>query len=114
VILLQADLLDLPFRPGVFGTVLSMGMLHLFEEAAPVVAALGRCLRPGGSMYLTSLVESGRFGDRYLRVLHRAGEVAAPRDIGRLRAELAQGGLNEPRLNLEGNMAFVRGAGLSE
>lgn len=109
VILLQADLLDLPFAPGKFETVLSMGMLHLFEDSAPLLDALGGCLRPGGNLFLSALVESGRLGDRYLRFLHRAGEVATPRDVGVLESRLATSQFSSAQVQIEGNMAFVRG-----
>ncbi|HYW13002.1 MAG TPA: class I SAM-dependent methyltransferase [Longimicrobium sp.] len=107
VVFLQADLLDLPFRPGAFRTVMSMGMLHLFADVAPLVANLESLLLPDGGLFLTSLVENGRLGDRYLRLLHRQGEVAAPRTAATLKT-LLRGSIRRPvTCTLTGNMAYA-------
>lgn len=106
VVFVQADLLDLPFRPGAFRTVMSMGMLHLFADAGPVAAGLESLLLPDGGLFLTSLVENGRVGDRYLRFLHRRGEVAAPRTAATLESVL-RGALRRPlAYSVTGNMAY--------
>ncbi|HEX6039425.1 class I SAM-dependent methyltransferase [Longimicrobium sp.] len=107
VVLLQADLLDLPFRPGAFRTVMSMGMLHLFADAGPLAASLESLLLPDGALFLTSLVENGRLGDRYLRFLHRQGETAEPRAAAALEAVL-RGALRRPlSYSVNGNMAYA-------
>ena len=109
-IFLQADVLDLPFRPECFGTVLSMGMLHLFDDAEGFVGALRRVLAPDGHLFLTSLVTSRRIGRTYLAMLHRAGEVALPRTHRQL-VEAIQGSRPGPpgRIDsyLQGSMAFL-------
>lgn len=71
--LLQADANNPPLRAGCIGTVLSMGMLHLFDDVAGHVAALGRVLAPGGTLYAMELVAEQRPGRYYLALLHRAG-----------------------------------------
>jgi SAM-dependent methyltransferase len=107
VAFLQGDLLDLPFRPGAFRTVMSMGMLHLFADAAPLAARLESLLLPDGALHLTSLVEHGRIGDPYLRFLHRRGEVAAPRTAAALES-LLRGALRRPLdYSTTGNMAYA-------
>lgn len=106
VVFLQADLLDLPFRPGAFRTVMSMGMLHLFADAGPLAARLESLLLPDGGLYLTSLVENGRLGDRYLRLLHRQGEVAAPRTAAALKLELRASIRRPLSYSVTGNMAY--------
>jgi SAM-dependent methyltransferase len=109
VVLLQADLLDLPFRPGCFETVLSMGMLHLFKDAgaAALLRGLVANLTVGGGLFLTSLVAERAVGRCYLAMLHRAGEVATPRRVERLgsllRAELGEA----VECQREGSMAYV-------
>jgi len=110
VVFLQGDLHDLPFRPGTFGSVLCMGMLHLFEELSGVVSELVRVTEPGGELLLTSLVAERAIGKRYLAMLHRAGEVAPPRTQAQLLAELRGLGSGWPvsmRAEREGSMAFV-------
>ncbi len=107
VVFLQADLLDLPFRPGAFRTVMSMGMLHLFADVAPLAADLESMLLPDGALFLTSLVENGRLGDRYLRLLHRQGEVAAPRTAAALETQLRGSIRRTLEYSVTGNMAYA-------
>jgi SAM-dependent methyltransferase len=107
-ILLQADVLELPFQPQVFTTVLSMGMLHLFRDPAGFVRGLTSVVKPGGSLWLTSLVGGRFWGDQYLRLLHLAREVAAPRSVAEVQS-LLTGNLEWPAVVCqEGNMLFVR------
>lgn len=107
IVLLQADLFDLPFRTGAFRTILCMGMLHLFEEVTAVVDALQARLDTEGQLFLTSLVENERWGDYYLRLLYRAGEVASPRTPKALEAVLRQTLPHPPAIALTGNMAYA-------
>ncbi len=111
IILLQADLWDMPFKPACFRTVISMGMLHLFENVEGVASTLTRAVAPGGALFLSSLVAATWVGSRYLSALHRAGEVAAPRTEQQLVAALQrsapdQQGRIESRV--EGSMAFLQ------
>lgn len=107
VVFLQADLRDLPFRPGGVSTVLSMGMLHLFDDLQPILSNLLQSLRPGGRLYLSSLVEGERFGDHYLRVLSRMGEVAALRTAAELETVVRQNVHGRLRFSRTGNMAYA-------
>jgi SAM-dependent methyltransferase len=77
--LVQADLTALPFGPGRFTTVLALGAAHLFDDLDALVDPLRAQLAPGGALYVSGLVAETVRGRRYLDVLHRAGEVAAPR-----------------------------------
>lgn len=106
VYLLQADLLDLPFEPEAFGSVLSMGMLHLFESVEDVVRPLARVRSRGGALFLSGLVAETAVGKRYLALLRRAGEVATPRRFSEVRAavEAAAGGRVEAER--EGSMGY--------
>jgi SAM-dependent methyltransferase len=80
ITLLQADLLDLPFRPGQFASVMCMGLLHIFADPAALVRSMDTARAPGASLYLSSLVLAGRrVGDRYLAMLERSRQIAAPR-----------------------------------
>lgn len=110
VVLLQGDLRDLPFREGSFATVLSMGMLHLFEDVGDVMSELMRVAQPDAWLFLTSLVAERAIGRRYLALLHRAGEVARPRTPARLLEDLAAlpAGLRGPiRVERAGSMLFL-------
>jgi SAM-dependent methyltransferase len=107
MLFLQADLFDLPFRAGSFTTILSMGMLHLFQDFQPVVEAFRRCLRPEGHLFVSSLVVAGERGDGYLRLLHRAGEVAQPRSAPAVAAPLRAAFRSSVVCRTSGNMAFA-------
>jgi ubiquinone/menaquinone biosynthesis C-methylase UbiE len=106
VTLLQADANDLPLRAGCIDTVLSMGMLHLFDDVAGHVAELGRVLAPGGTLFGMGLVAEQWPGRAYLRLLHRAGEVARPRSFDEMRRAVASGLGAEVEGAREGCMAF--------
>jgi SAM-dependent methyltransferase len=108
VVLLQADVMRLPFRPGVFSTVLCMNVLHHIENGDGLARGLSAVLAPGGRLCLTSLVANDRLiGGMYLDVLHNRGEFAEPRepaDIERIFREVT-GPSQETRL--DGNMMYL-------
>ncbi|HMR47682.1 MAG TPA: class I SAM-dependent methyltransferase [Arachnia sp.] len=84
---LQADAFDLPKEVDGFDTVVCFGFLHLVDDVAGFLDSLRARLRPGGTLFCSSLVMATPRGTRYLRLLHGAGEVAAPRtadDLARL------------------------------
>ncbi len=98
----QADALALPLPPHGFETALCMGFAHIVDRPAELLGALRRQVRPGGRIYLTSLVAERAVGSRYLRMLHRAGEVAEPRTAAEL--EEALGGV---RVEVRGCMGYA-------
>jgi ubiquinone/menaquinone biosynthesis C-methylase UbiE len=113
VLLLQADLSDLPFRPAGFRTVLCMNVLHHFENATALLPNLKRLLTDDGHLYLTSLVSSNRFvGDRYLNSLYAAGEFVRPRSYLEFKEMLDRSLNQEVSYRVKGNMAFASTAGL--
>ncbi|MDP9069903.1 MAG: methyltransferase domain-containing protein [Actinomycetota bacterium] len=101
--LVQAHLLTMAL-PTQFTTVLGLGFMHLFEDLDAALAALRAVLAPGGELYLAGLVADTRRGQRYLQLLHRAGEVAVPRTGDQLREAL-----NRPTdFETKGCMAYAR------
>lgn len=108
IVLLQADLSDLPFRPGSFRTLLCMNVLHQFADAAPLIRRLKSLLSDGGHLYLMSLVANDRFvGDRYLNALYATGEFVRPRTKLELK-EMLYSSLNQRVCyRVKGNMAFA-------
>ncbi|MFT4224816.1 class I SAM-dependent methyltransferase [Micropruina sp.] len=80
----QADAFALPFPPGGFETVLCLGFLHLVDDIVPFVDGLRAQLRPGGRLFVSSLVAATPVGTRYIRFLHRLGEMATPRTADEL------------------------------
>jgi SAM-dependent methyltransferase len=108
VLLLQADLSDLPFRPGTFQTVLCMNVLHQFADAATLIPQLKTLLDDKGQLYLTSLVSNRRFvGDRYLDILYQAGEFVRPRSSAEFKKLLDESLGRELTYRTEGNMAYA-------
>ena len=108
IMLLQADLNDLPFRPASFGTVLCMNVLHQFENAVALIPRLKRLLTEGGHLHLTSLVSNKRFiGDRYLNALHAAGEFVRPRSNVELKELVSRALSQEVSCQVKGNMAYL-------
>lgn len=104
----QADLFDLPCRAGCFETVACHGLLHLFDDPARVPGVLRSQMAPRGSLYVSSPVAGTTIGTRALRLLHRAGEAAAPRRETNLAAiacaELGDG----VEVRRDGAMALLR------
>jgi len=86
----SSDLLALPFAPHAFTTVLGLGLTHLLDDLPALVAALRSQLVPDGQLHLAGLVAETRRGRLYLEVLHRAGEVAAPRTAEQLHVALGR------------------------
>ena len=108
IVLLQADLNDLPFRPAGFHTVLCMNVLHQFEDAASLIPNLKRLLTDDGHLYLTSLVLNNRFvGDHYLSVLYATREFVRPRSKLELRELLDRTLSQGVNYRVKGNMAFA-------
>ncbi len=106
VTLLQGDVDTLPLRPQCIETILSMGMLHLFEDATGHVARLLERLAPGGTLFATSLVAERIVGRQYLRLLHAADEVAVPRSFDELRRQVSTDLDAEVDATRTGSMAF--------
>lgn len=90
VLLVQADLTALPFSPHGFTTVLGLGLIHLFDDAPELVGKLRAQLAPGGKLYLAGLVAETRRAGWYLKLLHRAGEIATPRTSEELYVQLGR------------------------
>ena len=111
ILLLQADLSNLVFRPGKFDTILCMNMLHQFADATEMIPKLRALLVNGGQLYLTSLVSNGRYiGDRWLGTLYKFGEFVRPRSSVELN-KLLDDSLGEGvSYRMKGNMAFATAA----
>lgn len=94
--------------PGVsYETILGMGLLHLVPDVTTVVNALLGQLQPTGTLYFTSLIRGSRRSSAYLNLLHRSGEVEAPRTLDELRGELARSSASRVRVHNHGSMAYA-------
>jgi len=108
ILLLQADLNDLPFCLASFRTVLCMNVLHQYQNAATLISNLKGLLTDDGHLYLTSLVSNNRFiGDLYLDALYASGEFVRPRSSIELK-EILNGALGKQvSCRIKGNMAYA-------
>lgn len=106
VVFLQGDILQLPFRPRCFSTVISMSVLHVIEEMRLMIEELFSRLGEDGNLSLTSLVLGRSFGDRYLRYIYRSGGVASPRNPDQILRIFSQLGIPSDHY-LRGNMLFI-------
>jgi ubiquinone/menaquinone biosynthesis C-methylase UbiE len=104
---LQADAGALPIRSGTFASVVCHGAFHVFASPETVAAECARVLRSGGKLFASSLVRGRWLGDRYLGLLHRAGEVTRPRTPGEFSrlVESAFGASGE--VDAIGNFAYL-------
>jgi len=105
IILMQGDIFDLPFQAGVFETVQSFGMLHIFSDTRGFLEALQRVKAVDGSFYFTSLVGNTWLGKQYLMMLKNAGEVATIHSSESLTTELTNLGFDVTARTI-GNMAY--------
>jgi ubiquinone/menaquinone biosynthesis C-methylase UbiE len=108
VAFVQADLFDLPFRPGAFATVVCHGLLHLFDDPGRVLRVLRGQAGPSGSVYATSLLGETPLARQVLRLLHRAGEAAPPRGEDDLSTVATAELGDNVQLRRDGSMAFLR------
>lgn len=108
IVLLQADLSTLVFRPKQFRTILCMNVLHQYTDAAALIQKLQTLLDDAGQLYLTSLVSTGRYvGDWWLKTLYKTGEFVRPRSSIELNKLLANSAGQDIKYQLKGNMAFA-------
>jgi SAM-dependent methyltransferase len=106
IVLVHGDALQLPFKPGSFATIVSLNLLHVFEDVAAALLELKRVLADGGTMSLTTLVENQRLADRYLHVWGRTGELI-PRTVEEVLAAFEEVALATD-CRTRGNLAFIR------
>ena len=107
IIFLQADASSLPIRSNAVRTVLCHGAYHVFPAARDFVAEWRRVLHGEGAVFVSSLVRGRWFGDRYLNLLQRTGEVSAPFDAPRFAARLEET-LDSPiHVETVGNFAYA-------
>lgn len=108
VALLNGDLLRSPFRSGAFDVVMCLHVAHVLEDLNGLLGELRRILKPGGRLFLTSLVLADRWSDRYLRLLSRRGIMSSPRRQHDISTALRTWFGNEPEAHLVGNMLFMQ------
>jgi ubiquinone/menaquinone biosynthesis C-methylase UbiE len=105
LVLLHADGLALPFRDETFTTVASHGSLHAFEDLGSAVAELHRCLAPGGKLFLTGLVDTGRWiGLQAMKVMQRLPHFQTIYTADEITGIVAG---DRPSAEVRGNLVYV-------
>jgi ubiquinone/menaquinone biosynthesis C-methylase UbiE len=105
VVFLHGDVLQLPFKPKSFGTIIALNLLHVLEDVAGVLRALRKVLLDEGTIAFTTLIETNRLADRYLHMWARAGELV-PRTASQLLTVFEKLGM-PITYRIRGNMAFI-------
>ena len=105
MVFLHADAQQLPFNPRSFHTIISMNMLHVLQDIKRVILGMENVLDDGGTMSFTSLILNNRFGDRYLKLLGRMGQVV-PRTPTQLLSTFTELGISV-EYHVKGNMMFI-------
>jgi ubiquinone/menaquinone biosynthesis C-methylase UbiE len=108
-VLVVGDGLDLAFLDGAFNTVACHGALHHFEDVEGAVRELARCVAPGGQLYMTSLVDTGRwFARKYMEQMKRMGHFATIRTPDEVTDAVARATGAPLDVRIKGNMIYVR------
>lgn len=108
ITLLHADAIKLPFDDNHFESVVSFGMLHMFDNKTEFINEGLRVLAEGGEFYFSCLTTDRKRGGRYLRFLYKRGEVGTPIAMTDLLG-LFPSSLKRLEHYVKGNMLFVYG-----
>ncbi len=104
IVLLQADIFNLPFRENTFSTVQSFGVMHLFDNTAPLIRELLRVKSDAGSIFLSGLAANNGLAAWYLGQLKKHKEIALALPTADLHHRLTSIGQFE--VSSIGNMAY--------
>ncbi len=105
VVLMQADISNLPFQSAVFETVLSFGMIHLFEDTKSFLDSILNVKSENGSLFFTSLVSNNFLGKIVLNILKQKGEVGFVNSTSQITARLENLNYNFQQSTI-GNFAY--------
>ena len=80
---LHADARHLPFKANIFHTIIALNLLHCLGDVKAVLSELKRVLTVNGTSALTTLVQSNRWSNGYLKMLARSGALISrePEDL---------------------------------
>jgi len=106
MIFLQADALKLPFKPAIFSTIISLNLIHVFDDITNVLASFKNVLTENGTMTLSTLIKNGRITDKYLDVMLKKTSGVAPKTYEQLREYFTKSQL-PVTYDDHGNMVFI-------
>jgi ubiquinone/menaquinone biosynthesis C-methylase UbiE len=104
---LQGDVFDLPFSDNTFGSVMSHGLLHMFDQKKDILNELERVRDDTGSISVTSLVSNIGLGRKYLALLEKSGQTAKNLTSDSLSTLLSTRPLGY-KLCTQGNIAYIK------
>jgi len=105
MVFLHGDALNLPFKPKIFNTIISLNLLHVLSDIKKVLLGLRNVLTENGTMFFTTLIENNRFADKYFNMMGKKG-LAVPRKAQQL-FEIFNDIYMPVKLDIKGNMAFI-------
>ena len=86
----QADAAYLPFRDGIFDSVIANHVLEHVDELTKVLQEIGRVVRPGGSLYV-AVPDASTFTDHLYRwIYHGGGHINPFRSAEELTGEISR------------------------
>lgn len=106
MIFLQADALKLPFKPSLFNTIISLNLIHIFDDITNVISCFKKVLAENGTMTFSTLIKNNRITDKYLDVMLKKTSGVAPKTYDQLRKYFTN--LQLPvKFDAQGNMVFI-------
>lgn len=105
MVFLHGDALNLPFKPKIFNTIISLNLLHVLIDVKKVLLGLRNVLTDNGTMSFTTLIENNRFADKYLNIMGKKG-LSVPRKAHEL-FEIFNDISMPVKFDIKGNMAFI-------
>ena len=106
MVFLQGDALQLPFKPKNFNTIISLNLLHVFDDVKKVLLGLRNVLSEKGTISFTTLVKNNRVADKYLKMMLEKTCEVAPKNIDQLHVFFDELGI-PIQYDINGNMAFI-------
>ncbi len=105
MVFLHGDVLQLPFEPRSFSTIISLNVLHCIEDVKKALQELRNVRADAGTMFLTTLIRNHRLADNYLNMLGKTGALI-PRTEDQLVAFFRELDLRVT-CRVSGNLAFL-------
>ena len=106
-IFLRADAFNMPFKDSSVQTILSFGILHIFDHPSRLLSEFNRILKPEGELHLTSLCTDRKFSGWYLKQLQKKGHVAKPMDSQQIGRLVEGSGFTITASHVKGGMMYI-------
>lgn len=75
LVFLHSDALRLPFKENPFTTIISENLLHCLNDTSLLLIQLKNIMTKNGKLFITTLVRSNRWADKYLQALADSGKL---------------------------------------